>query len=160
MVNQILSNYILPLFLATWQMVNGVLQGLCSTLGVQPPTNGSLDPYPSASETPIQQKRNSASSSSAVADSPLASPVTSWVEHLTFTFYWDEPKWAPHWCPLPPQGMFMCLACVLSQCSREHAYSITHMHNRRQCSKRTSEAYQKCSAAPNSKAWTTLESKW
>ena len=77
MMSLILSNYVLPLSLATWQMVNGVLQGLSSTLGVQPPANGSLDPYPSASETPLQQKRSSASSCSAIADSPLPSPVTS-----------------------------------------------------------------------------------
>lgn len=60
--------------LATWQMVNGVLLGLSSTLGVQPPANGSLDPYPSASETPVQKRM---SSSSAIVDSPVGSPVTS-----------------------------------------------------------------------------------
>lgn len=63
-----------------WQMNNQILRGLSDVLGIVPPMNGSVDPYPTASDSPMPpSKRTSVSSTSSLLteSSPLGSPVAT-----------------------------------------------------------------------------------
>lgn len=53
---------------ATWQMITQVMIGLSDTLGFYPPPTGSVDPLPSPSESPHQNRKSN-------GESPLHSPV-------------------------------------------------------------------------------------
>ena len=66
--NDLLMFTLYHVTIATWQMITQVMIGLSDTLGLYPPPTGSVDPLPSPSESPHQNRKSN-------GESPLHSPV-------------------------------------------------------------------------------------